>query len=189
MIGAITAGLYSLPTAPVTNSYESIQTITVSTAVSSITFSSIPATFKHLQLRYIAKTSRSAVNDYAKVELSGDTTAANYRSHTLSGGGSTAVAENHTNAIELSGFPGNTNASMFGSGVLDFLDYTSTDKYKTIRILDGFDQNSASTGAGIIAFESGLWMSFSTISSIKIYPGTGPNFVEYSSFALYGIKG
>jgi hypothetical protein len=35
----------------VTNSYESIQTVTVSTATPSITFSSIPATYKHLQIR------------------------------------------------------------------------------------------------------------------------------------------
>jgi hypothetical protein len=170
-------------------SYESIATTTVSTAVSSVTFSSIPSTYTHLQIRYLAKTSRSAVNDYAKLEINGDTTVANYRSHTLNGDGGSAYAGTTANAIEIGGFPGNTNASMFGAGVLDFLDYTNTNKYKTIRTLSGFNQNSATAATNWIGLDSGLWMSSSAITSIKITPGTGPNFVEYSSFALYGIKG
>lgn len=189
MIGAITAGVFSAPTAPVTNSYESIQTVTLSSSQANITFSSIPATFKHLQIRYLGKTSRAAVNDYAKLEINADTTTTNYRSHTLNGDGAAVYAGTTANAIEIGGFPGNTNADMFGVGVLDFLDYTNTNKYKTIRMLDGFNQNSASTGTGYIELASGLWMSTSAITSIKITPGTGPNFVTYSSFGLYGIKG
>jgi hypothetical protein len=188
--GGLSASAYGLfGAAAGANSYESISTVTVSTAVSSITFSSIPATYKHLQIRYLAKTSRAAVNDYAKLEINADTTAANYRSHTLNADGASVYAGTAANATEIGGFPGNTNASMFGVGILDFLDYTNTNKYKTIRMLDGFDQNSASTGAAYVALESGLWMSSSAITSIKITPGTGPNFVQYSSFALYGIKG
>jgi len=37
--------------------YDSIATVTVSTAVSSITFSSIPATYRHLEIRFIAQNS------------------------------------------------------------------------------------------------------------------------------------
>ncbi len=165
-----------------------LATITLTSSAASITFSGIPADYKHLQIRYCAKTSRAALSDYAKLELNADTTTTNYRGHTLSGGGSAVFAETHVNAIEVGGFPGNTNANMFGVGVLEFLDYTNTNKYKTIRTLDGFDQDSASTGAGYVAMQSGLWMSSSAITSIKITPGVGPNFVANSSFALYGIK-
>ncbi len=49
MIGAITAGLYGTGVPPVTSSYESIATSTATG--SSITFSSIPSTYKHLQVR------------------------------------------------------------------------------------------------------------------------------------------
>ena len=168
--------------------YDALATVTLSAATASVTFAGIPSGYKHLQIRYLAKTSRAAVNDYAKLEINADTTTSNYRSHTLSGSGSAVFAEAHANAIEIGGFPGNTNADMFGVGVLDFLDYANTNKYKTIRTLDGFDQNSTATGAGYIALQSGLWMSSSAITSIKITPGTGPNFVTYSSFALYGVK-
>ena len=169
--------------------YESIATFTLGTAASSVTFSSIPSTYTHLQIRYLAKTSRSAVNDYAKLEINGDTTTSNYRSHTLNGDGGSAYAGTTANAIEIGGFPGNTNADMFGAGVLDFLDYANTNKYKTIRMLSGFNQNSASTGTSWVGLDSGLWMSSSAITSIKITPGVGPNFVANSQFALYGIKG
>ena len=171
-----------------TNSYDSIATTTLSSTASSVTFSSIPSTYTHLQIRYIAKTSRAAVNDYAKLEINADTTTSNYRSHTLNGDGGSAYAGTTANAIEIGGFPGNTNADMFGIGVLDFLDYANTNKYKTIRTLSGFNQNSASTGTSWVGLDSGLWMSSSAITSIKITPGTGPNFVTYSQFALYGIK-
>jgi len=51
VIGAITAGLYAGGVPPVTNSYESIATVTVgSGGASSASFSSIPSTFKHDKL-------------------------------------------------------------------------------------------------------------------------------------------
>ena len=184
MASAISGNLF----AP-SGAYDSIATTTLSTATASVTFSSIPATYTHLQIRYIAKTSRAAVNDYAKLEINADTTTSNYRSHTLNGDGGSAYAGTTANAIEIGGFPGNTNADMFGIGVLDFLDYANTNKYKTIRTLSGFNQNSATAATQWIGLDSGLWMSSSAITSIKITPGTGPNFVTYSSFALYGIKG
>ena len=172
------------------SSFESIATTTVGAGgASSITFSSITATYTHLQIRYLAKTSRAAVNDYAKLEINGDTTTSNYRSHSLNADGSSAYAETTANAIALGGFPGNTNASMFGVGVIDILDYANTSKNKTIRTLGGFDQNSASTGTAWIGLDSGLWMSTSAINSLVITSGTSSNFVQYSSFALYGIKG
>jgi hypothetical protein len=173
----------------ITGAFESIQTITLSTAAPNITFNSIVGTYKSLQIRYLAKTSRALVNDSAKIEINGDTTTTNYRSHTLNGDGTSTYAGTTANAIEIGGFPGNTNASMFGAGVFDFLDYANTNKYKTIRTLSGFNQNSATAATQWLGLDSGLWMSSSAITSIKITPGTGANFAQYSSFALYGIKG
>lgn len=182
--GAVTTVPYAGPF----GAYDSLATVTLSASTASVTFAGIPSGYKHLQIRYLVKTSRAAVNDYAKLEINADTTTTNYRSHTLNADGAAVYAGTTANAIDIGGFPGNTNASMFGVGVLDFLDYANTNKYKTIRTLDGFDQNSASTGAGYIELASGLWMSTSAITSIKFTSGTSSNFVQYSSFALYGVK-
>ena len=79
-----------------------------------------------------------------------------------------------------------STASVFGGIVIDLLDYSNTNKYKTLRSLGGWDAN----GSGRIILNSGLWgNSGSAISSIDIVTSTGNNFVQYSTFALYGIKG
>jgi len=77
-------------------------------------------------------------------------------------------------------------ANCFSTGVIDILDYTSLNKNKTIRNLTGREDNSA----GIVIFSSGLWLNSSTaISSLTLIDNGGANFAQYSSFALYGVKG
>ena len=168
--------------------YDSIATSTVgSGGTSSITFSSIPSTYQHLQIRAIARTDRAGAVDSIKMRFNSDTTA-NYAFHYLYGDGSTAVGDAgpNTSYMALLEATGNTATSgIFGAFVTDILDYDNTSKYKTVRNLGGDDRN----GSGLMSLTSGLWQSTSAITSITIFPFTGPNFVQYSSFALYGIKG
>ena len=182
MIGAITAGLFSTGTAASTNSYESIATSTVgSGGSSSITFSSIPSTYKHLQVRFIANNA-SAQDIF--VRFNGDS-GSNYWRHFLYGQGTSATAGSDAsggNKISL-GYT-STTSGIFGNGVFDLLDYVSTNKYKTARSLCGYDAN----GSGYVLLFSGLWSSTSAVNALEIFPTSG-NFNQYSSFALYGIKG
>lgn len=169
-----------------TGSYESIATVTVgSGGSSSITFSSIPATYTHLQIRGICKTDRADDNDNVKMQFNGDT-ASNYSHHILLGTGSSVVAAATANAssiLTIAGAAANV-ASVFGSGVIDILDYKDTNKYKTVRTLGGYESNST----GFIALQSGNWRSTSAITSITLAPNIGSNFNQYSQFALYGVK-
>ena len=165
-------------------SFESIATVTVgSGGSSSITFSSIPATYTHLQIRAIQFNSSGGSYDtlYRFNSDSGN----NYISHYLEGTGSSVGA-----GVAYSS--GATNYGSIGSNfytttpdvfVWDILDYANTNKYKTSRSLDGRDNN----GAGNIKLASSLWMSTSAITSIVISNQSG-NFAQYSHFALYGIK-
>lgn len=183
------SGLLGEPTAPIPPSdYESIQTVTVgSGGSSSVTFTSIPNTYTHLQIRGIARTSRPDSNqDGLKFRYNSDT-GNNYATHYLLGNGSTtgssggsSVSYNWINGITSSG----AAANCFGAFVIDILDYANTNKYKTFRSLSGRDDNTA----GAFWFESGLWISTTALSSITIFANTGPNISQYSSFALYGIK-
>jgi hypothetical protein len=171
--------------------YESIQTTTLSTATSSITFSSIPATFKHLQLRVMARTDRAGSPfDAFLIKVNNDATSANYTYHYLLGDGSNASAGQENGSYGgavVYRLPGATAAaSIFGATVTDILDYTSTNKNKTLRSLGGADYN----GSGEIYFGSNLYLATpAAITSLVIVPRTGTNFITYSSFALYGIKG
>ena len=170
------------------NSYESIATVLVgSGGQSTITFSSIPSTYKHLQVRCIARSSRTQNSGYAVFRFNSDS-GSNYSRHSLQGDGSSAIGDGSGSVSypTLLLFPGSLRgASIFGAGVLDVLDYTNTNKNKTLRVLDGYDSN----GAGLIELASGAWYNTNAITSITITEFNGNNFVQYSQFALYGIKG
>ena len=192
-------GTLSSGVAPVTSSYESISTVTVgSSGSSSISFTSIPSTYTHLQIRYLAQTNRSLIIDDAFITINSDTTGANYYSHQLTGNGSSvsasASAGNGGGGQGLFwpyAFLGTASGSYnyWGVGVIDILDYANTNKYKTLRSLNGGDGNGASTSGYYpsVNLDSAVWNSTSAINAITIK--SNGNFSQYSSFALYGIKG
>lgn len=172
-----------------TNSYESISTVTLGSSSSSITFSSIPSTYTHLQIRVLAKGDRGIWLENAYVQFNSDSSSANYYDHALYGDGSSAAAGTSANTgVLIYTFGGNGGASgstLFGSGVIDILDYKNTNKYKTLRYLGGTENNTN----GLIGVGSGLWKNTSAISSITMIPTVGSNWLANSKFALYGIKG
>jgi hypothetical protein len=167
--------------------FESIASTVVSSPVASVTFSSIPADYKHLQVRCMAQTNRGAVSfDGGKTTFNGDT-ASNYSTHNLTGTGATASSSSLlTTYMQLpwAAF-GTTTDLNWGGAVIDILDYADTNKFKTVRALGGADGN----GTGYVTLTSGNWRSTSAITSISITPDGGTTFSQYSSFALYGIKG
>ena len=179
--------------------YESISTVTVgSGGSSSITFSSIPSTYAHLQLRGISRSTGSATygtNDVILLRLNSDS-GTNYSSHYVVGGdgtGGTAVfagAAAGQTYFNMGWNASNSSASnVFSASVTDLLDYSSTNKYKTLRMLEGYETNSSSNfGYNCLWFGSGAWYNTTAISSITL-TYSGSNFAQYSSFALYGIKG
>lgn len=169
--------------------FESIATTTLSTATPSVTFSNILATYKHLQLRILGRTDRATAGDAIRIQFNSDTTSANYRSHILYGNGTSAISADIGNTAGITSYAisaASAGANIFGVMVIDFLDYGNANKYKTVRSLSGFDMNGS---GGECHFGSGVWMSSSAITSLTIIPNIGTNFIQYSSFALYGIKG
>jgi len=166
-------------------SYESIATVDVGAGgVASITFSSIPATYTHLQIRGIARATTSG-SSFVNCTISYNSdTGANYAGHDLYGDGSSAVAggggSRVPSNIGVVTFPdASIAANIFGTGIIDILDYANTSKYKTIRVLTGADAN----GSGYILLRSELWQNTSAISTITLTAA----FAQYSQFALYGI--
>ena len=170
-------------------SFESIQTASGTGSSGSITFSSIPQTYKHLQLRFLSRTTQNAPGyseTDVKLQLNGDT-GANYSHHRIMGTGSytvTAAGVPSTNQIIVWSTIASGVSNVYTSGVIDFLDYTSTSKYKTVRALHGQDFN----GGGNVLLVSGLWMNTAAISSLSMTLYSD-SFTTASNFALYGIKG
>lgn len=188
ILGIIASGNWAGANA---SSYESIATVTVgSGGTGTITFSSIPQTYTHLQIRYIARNAYTGGGAFTNSDMyiNSDTTASHYTFHRLSSNGTSASADSAANAGSIYVFATNANApsNVFGAGIIDILNYTSTNTYKTIRISDGYDGN----GSGWIdAPRSGAWLSTSAITSFSISNPGSSNWNQYSTFALYGIKG
>jgi hypothetical protein len=169
-------------------SYESIATTTVGSGGSAtISFTSIPATYKHLQVRLISRTNASSSSGNVQVTFNSDTTSGNYSFHRLVAEASSigAYGQSGLDNIVLSA-SANSGTSVFGAGILDILDYADTNKYKTSRILAGLQRNT--TSESFIMVRSQVWTSTSAITSITFTPVSG-SFVQYTEFALYGIKG
>jgi hypothetical protein len=153
--------------------------------VASVSFGSIPQTYTHLQVRILARDSRTNTASNIEWRFNGDS-GSNYTSHILYGSGGSMASAVDLNlstqsAIRIPG--GSASANIFGVGIIDILDYRNTNKYKTSRTLSGHDQN----GDGQVYFTGGIWNNTAAITSITFFPTTA-NIARYSSFALYGIK-
>jgi hypothetical protein len=175
--------------------FKSISTVLVGAGgASSISFTSIPSTYKHLQVRLIARNNDTSIYGSGLKATFNSDTAANYAYHIMrgdGGGGTVGVYSGTSQSSILLTYDSAANgemANMFGGGVIDIIDYQNTNKYKTTKSLLGRDNNGSGGGGGI-SVDSGLWMSTSAINTINIIPNGGTAFMQYSHFALYGIEG
>ncbi len=168
-----------------TGAYFPLGAVTVgSGGAANVEFTSIPSTYTHLQVRAIIKNTANN-SESVRFRFNGDT-AGNYSFHRLFGDGSSASAYGEANT-SYAGEASSSNSpqtNIFSALVYDVLDYANTNKYKTTRGLSGKDFN----GSGNIFLFSGNWRNTAAVTSLTIYPNSD-NFAQYSSFALYGIKG
>jgi hypothetical protein len=171
--------------------YELIATAFGTGSSGTITFSSIPQNYKHLQIRYTAKATLAATN--LEIRFNNDSTVS-YIRHGLFASGST-VTSNVSPAPSASrtyigiqqGITSSDTANAVGAGVIDILDYASTSKNTTVRGLYGMaDANT------IVSLFSGGFFKTDAITEISLFSnlqiGT-VNFANISRFSLYGIKG
>ena len=180
MLNNLTALLDS-GAAPAVGDFESIQTYTLTGTQASVEFTGISGSYKHLQLRILQ---RSTTPNNTNMQFNSDT-GSNYNWHELYGDGSSAASASSAGSVTFmkASYLESVTAGYVGASVIDILDYSNTNKNKTMRALTGSDAN----GTGYILLRSGLWRSTAAITSIKITPASG-SWDQYSSIALYGVK-
>lgn len=171
------------------NSYELISTILPS-GNATITFSSIPSTYKHLQLRWRARSSQYADEISFYMTVNGDS-GTNYSQHDFFGNGTNVYADANSTTSQIvirgaslgDGTSGSTN--VFAAGYADILDYTNVNKFKTVRGLAGYK-----AGSSFIGFSSGAWRNTAAITSLTIAANGGgtATLMSGSRVSLYGIK-
>ena len=161
--------------------FDLLETTTLTSSASSVTFSAIDQTYKHLQIRSVVKANFGPVQ--TTLQMNGDT-GANYATHYLNGNGSSVTSGAQTSASYVYGgyTAGTSETYGFGAGVCDILDYTSTSKNKTTRTLSGVVTNNT-----VVELRSGVWMNTSAVTSLTIAL-FGQLFTAGSRFSLYGVK-
>lgn len=157
------------------------------TAAATVTFSSIPSTYKHLQIRIVGQGS-SGSYELPFLRFNADT-GSNYANHYLySDGGTIASAAEANSSYVWAGWLsgsgiGSTN---FGASVIDILDYSSTAKNKTVRSLAGMAYSNTNRR---VQFASGHWRNTAAVSSITLGVLATASFSAGSRFSLYGSNG
>jgi hypothetical protein len=152
----------------------------LTSAASSITFSSIPATFTDLYLVLSGRTDRNAAGDSVFASFNSVTTG--FSSIFLQGSGSSASSGTEDRLI--ANVTGATQtANTFGSSAIYIPNYTSSAN-KSFST-DTVQENNATASAQTII--AGLWSNTSAITSITLSLATGPNFISGTSASLFGV--
>ena len=155
------------------NAMVALANITLGSSAATVTFSSIPATYRDLRLVINGKTT---IGQYSTIfEINGDTGSNYYRVYFTGNGSTTTSATSATTYAILA----DENPTTPGIDILDFMDYSATDKHKSII----YRNNVADTSSGAGALR---WANTAAITSFKIGSGAS-TWMAGSTFSLYGI--
>jgi hypothetical protein len=157
-----------------TPTYTSLATVTLAGTANSVTFSSIPATYRDLVLVFDGFTTSTNVGGY--LQYNGDT-ANNYSFVAVFGTGSSASSDqNNTTNSSIFNFTTTTSKS---TSVVHIMDYSATDKHKTAV------SKSGQADGYVLAYAS-RWANTAAITSVLVSVNGG-NYAAGSTFSLYGI--
>lgn len=189
-------GVVSSSALKVSNSYESISTITTTSGGGAV-FTSIPQTYKHLQLRALIRGARASVNqDGCAMRFNNSTAGYHYiGGHAMYGTATSGNAQQTAGWIGTSTFglaigqvtQANISANNATLIIVDIPNYSSTVTTKNARSFSMYDTNGAQDQNAV--FLQGMWANTAAITQIEVLPNSTGGFAANSVLALYGIKG
>lgn len=157
--------------------YEPIQTTSLPSGGTSVTFSSIPQTYTDLIL--IINSIIASGEDAHGLQFNGDT-ASNYSATGLIGSGSAVASYRGSNAVKIDG--GRVGTS-WSTSILNIMNYSNTSTFKTV-ISRG---NSTSSGS-YVTLGVAMWRNTTAITSIAVSVFNNQSMSAGTTFTLYGVK-
>lgn len=157
-----------------TPTYTPLANLTLSSSASSVTFSSIPATYRDLRI-VIAGTTSAGVNTVLRFNSDSGN---NYTGVLMYGTGSGSGTSGTFGAGSFAYFGALWTGQ--GNNTVDIMDYSATDKHKTLISR----YNSAANEVGAMASR---WASTSAVNSITILTASAATYASGTTFAIYGI--
>lgn len=155
------------------NAMTALGTLTLGSSQATVTFASIPGTYRDLRL-VINGTATVGGNIF--IRFNGD--ASNAYTYVQAYGTGSSAASSTSSGGETADASGVFYTSQTVA-TYDFMDYSATDKHKT-------NVNRGSAASNLVIMSAGRWASTSAITSIVVSHGSG-SYASGTVFSLYGI--
>jgi hypothetical protein len=153
-------------------------TVPASSTASTITFSSIPQTYTHLQIRATLRNSNT--NAYASISTASGTVTQHY----WYGSGTNPFVLGTSGGTDiLSSNRSDSPSLMYAPHIIDIEDYSSTTRNKVIRVTSGA---VLTTSTGSLYFASLVTQNTNAVTTVTLTANT--TFAQYSSATLYAFK-
>jgi hypothetical protein len=150
-----------------TSTYVPLATITLGSASATVTFSSIPATYRDLV--FVLNGTDSTTNTQGSfLRMNGD--ASNQ---------TVVYVTNASSATAAKAYINTTDPSTRNTAIVQIMDYAQTDKHKTFLARAG-------ASGSLVWMSAGRWASTAAVTSVSFHNDLG-NFSSGSTFSLYGI--
>jgi hypothetical protein len=166
------------------STYTLINSNTLTTSTTSVTFSAIPGTFTDLLIRISARSNRSDVLGYLLHQVNSLTSG--YTDTYIYGNGANALsARNGATNLSFDGYivGATATSNTFGSTEIYIPSYTASQN----KPMSSFSVRENNTTGSDLGAHALLLSNTAAISSLT-FSSLGDSFVSGSSFYLYGIK-
>ena len=160
--------------------YTQINSVTLAAASTSVTFSSIPGTFRDLVIVAVGR-SNTVSNLRLRFRFNNDATASAYTAVTMRGEGTSPGSSAPT--ANTSAYVGEVAAISTEAAIwkLEIFDYAQTDKHKTAL-------TRLSRGGGGTEAIANRWANTAAVTSINLFGNGSEPFAAGATFTLYGIE-
>jgi hypothetical protein len=152
---------------------------------------SIPSSYDHLYLCWSARSDHSAYRDAIYCNVNSDTGSNYSMTHLFTGSGtpSSYRTSGVTAWTDFADNPGaNVLADTFGTGSMWLPHYSNSANFKQCYANSATENNSTTDYQWGIQVIAGLWSSTAAVTALALTLQSG-DFVQYSSFTLYGVTG
>lgn len=160
-----------------TPTYDLIASNVLTSSASSVTFSSIPATYRDLIVVYDIRANSGFTTPAFRVNSDSGN---NYNDVWMSGNGSAASSGANSNISFIAPSQMSSPDTERQMVITHFMDYSATDKHKTVLA-------RANRAGGWVFASAFRWANTSAINSITVFELGSANFASGSTFYLYGI--
>ena len=164
--------------------YQPIATTTLSSASTTITFSSIPSTYTDLILVLSITNTSSTV--YRTMQFNTDTStgSTNYSTTVFGSDGNNAFSERQSNTYGIANNDGTDSGSNTNILIANIMNYANTNTFKPVIVRS----NKITSPQNKVTTNAGLWRSTSAIDSVTMYSSVANSYGVGTTATLYGIK-